>query len=320
MSEQILDSIFYKIKELLESNQCFIEEPYRSISYGIQFTVSDGAVTGVLRLYMNSKKKLRIDYSQLKIATLSNKVESIINNSMESIYSSYSSNSKTNIVNDPNSEYNLGYPIIGSDESGKGDFFGSLVVASVFVNESSANLLAKNGVQDSKNLTDKKILKLEEVIKNYCWGKFSIIEIKPEKYNHLYENFKKQGKNLNMLLAWAHAKALEDLLSRVECKKAIIDKFANESLILRSLQENGKKLEIIQKHKAENNIAVAAASILARAQFIKRLTIFEEQYNQNFYKGASTQVITSAKQFVDSYGKNSLKEVAKLHFKTTEKI
>ncbi|PID30885.1 MAG: ribonuclease HIII [Candidatus Cloacimonadota bacterium] len=240
---------------------------------------------------------------------------------MKDIYSNYSSNSSLgSLVNDPTNEYNLGYPIIGNDESGKGDFFGSLVVASVYLDQKAGNLLAKNGIQDSKNLTDKKILTLESTIKKYCYGKFSIVEITPERYNQLYDKFKNEGKNLNMLLAWAHARSLENLLNKVDCKRAIIDKFSGEDLVVGYLQEKGRSIDIIQKYKAENNIAVAAASILARAQFVKRISMLEEEYGVKLYKGASAKVISSAKEFVKKHSRKDLKNIAKLHFKTYEKI
>ena len=85
-------------------------------------------------------------------------------------------------------------------------------------------------------------------------------------------------KNLNTLLAWGHAKAIEELLSKVECNTAIADQFADERFILSKLQEKGKKLNLIQMHKAEENIAVAAASILARARFLQKLSKLSSEY------------------------------------------
>ena len=141
-----------------------------------------------------------------------------------------------------------------------------------------------------------------------------------KKYNDLYEQFKKEKKNLNTLLAWGHAKAIEEILSKVDCKVAIADQFADESFILGKLQEKGKKLKLIQMNKAEQNIAVAAASIPARARFLEKLSKLSNEYKIDLPKGSSQTVIEKAKKVVDMYGKEILRKVAKLHFKTTTAV
>ena len=135
---------------------------------------------------------------------------------------------KENILNIP-------YPHIGIDESGKGDFFGPLVIAGAYLTSENAKELEKLGVCDSKKLTDKKILELEKQIKSISI--FEVITINPKKYNELYSNFK----NLNRLLAWGHATVLENLLKKTDAKIAISDQFAaNENVILSALKEKGK--------------------------------------------------------------------------------
>ena len=104
------------------------------------------------------------------------------------------------------------------------------------------------------------------------------------------------------------------------CDIAISDQFADEKFILNKLQERGQKISLVQIHKAERNIAVAAASILARAKFLERLNKLKEEYKMEFPKGASTVVIEQGKYFVQRYGSKKLEKVAKIHFKTTEKI
>lgn len=213
----------------------------------------------------------------------------------------------------------FGFPIIGTDESGKGDYFGPLVGAGVYIDEEKAKKLASIGVKDSKALSDRQNIELAEKIKTICKYHFSIIEISPPRYNHLYEEFTRENKNLNHLLAWSHAKAIEELLTRVKCSTAVIDQFSDEKFILSKLQERGKKIKIIQMHRAEENIAVAAASILARARFLEKLEELSQVYKIKFPKGSSG-VIKIAKEFVDRYGKEMLNQVAKLHFKTTKSI
>ncbi|MFZ3013851.1 MAG: ribonuclease HIII, partial [Nitrospira sp.] len=154
---------------------------------------------------------------------------------------------------------------IGINESGKGDYFGPLVIAAVFVDATTQGELRLMQVRDSKKISDGRILEMAPDIKTIC--PHSIIAIGPQKYNELYEKIR----NLNRLLAWGHAKALETLLERVTCERAISDQFANERLILNVLQEKGRKIVLEQRTKAESDLAVAAASILARAEFLLRL-------------------------------------------------
>ncbi|MCK5332869.1 ribonuclease HIII, partial [Candidatus Parcubacteria bacterium] len=211
-------------------------------------------------------------------------------------------------------------PIIGTDESGKGDYFGPLVCAGVYVDESTAKVLVACGVKDSKNLSDKRNREIAQKIAETCKGHYAIVEISPEKYNELYNQFRKESKNLNTLLAWGHARAIEDVLSKVDCEIAIADQFADERFIIGKLQERGKKIKLIQMHKAEQNIAVAAASILARARFLDKLSKLSNEYGFNLPKGASPKVIMCAKKFVKTHGKESLQKVAKMHFKTTNEV
>ncbi len=206
------------------------------------------------------------------------------------------------------------YPHIGIDESGKGDFFGPLVIAGAFLDESAAKTLQKAGVTDSKKLDDKKILELESLIKEVAT--FDVIAISPVKYNELYGRFK----NLNRLLAWGHSTVLENILTKKPCNIAISDKFADESVIQSALKERGKSIRLIQQTKAESDTAVAAASILARAEFVKRISNLSSEYGTNLPKGASNLVLEQGQKFAAKYGRGELKNVAKLHFKTYEKI
>ena len=136
--------------------------------------------------------------------------------------------------------YDVGYPVIGTDESGKGDYFGPLVCAAVCVDEAGAGTLRSIGVRDSKTCTDGEIRELAEKIRELCAGKFEVIEISPERYNTLYGELAREGKNLNTMLAWGHARAIEELLKKVDCSVAIADQFADERYILGKLQAEGQ--------------------------------------------------------------------------------
>lgn len=208
-------------------------------------------------------------------------------------------------------------PHAGMDESGKGDFFGPLVVAAVFVDNESKDKLEELGVKDSKLIkNDKKILAIAGEIRSVVKGKFAIVPIGPESYNRLYGNFK----NLNHLLAWGHSRALENLLSKdIECPWALADKFGNERLIKQALFKNGKSIKLKQQTKAESDIAVAAASILARAEFVRRLKLLGEEKGITLPKGASKAVLDTAIEIIRKDGINALNTLAKTHFKTLEK-
>jgi ribonuclease HIII len=212
------------------------------------------------------------------------------------------------------------FPYIGTDESGKGDYFGPMVVAGVWLDESAAARLEATGVKDSKLLSDKRCQDLAAEIRIVCNGKSVEVEMPPERYNELYDQFKKEGKNLNHLLAWGHARAIESLLEKNPCSYAVADQFGNERFILSKLMEKGKKLQLIQTPKAERYTAVAAASILARDRFLSRMEKLSQEYGTLLPKGASDMVVQPALDIVQKRGVDALKKIAKLHHKTTQKI
>ena len=203
---------------------------------------------------------------------------------------------------------------IGTDESGKGDFFGPLIIAGVQANNDRKQKFIELGIKDSKKLDDKKILQFANIIKANAIH--SVVVITPSKYNELYAKFN----NLNKLLAWGHARAIENILEKSPCNYALADKFGDESLIKNALMQKGKNIILNQMVRAEADIAVAAASVLARAEFVKRMQDMEHKYNLSFSKGVSENVKEQAKKFIQTYSRERLNEVAKLHFKTTNEI
>jgi len=203
---------------------------------------------------------------------------------------------------------------IGLDESGKGDYFGPLVVAGVQVDPDVSARLAAWGVKDSKRLSDKRIVDLDPKIREVC--NYSVVAIGPERYNELYEKMK----NLNKLLAWAHARTLENLLAEGESPRAIADQFGDERFIKNALMEKGRQIILEQRPRAEEDTAVAAASILARAEFLKRLKRLSEEYRLDLPKGASDRVREAAVRVVREKSAIVLKKVAKWHFKTTQQV
>ena len=200
---------------------------------------------------------------------------------------------------------------IGSDESGKGDYFGPLVIAAAFVTPEIEPDLKLMEVRDSKRISDGRVLELARDLRQVC--KHSIVAIGPQRYNELYEKIR----NLNRLLAWGHARALENLLEQVTCELAIADQFGDERFILNALLEKGKRIRLVQRPKAEEDLAVAAASILARAEFLTRLRRLSDEVGTALPKGASPAVELAARMVVKKHGRERLSTIAKLHFKTT---
>ncbi len=211
-------------------------------------------------------------------------------------------------------------PHIGTDESGKGDYFGPMVVAGVLVDALTRPKLEALGVKDSKLLSDKRCRELAAQIREICRGKYEEVEISPERYNELYGTLQKEGKNLNHLLAWGHARAIESLQGRFFCTHAVADQFGDEHYIRSKLMEKGKQLQLIQVPKGERYLAVAAASILSRDRFLSRLETLSEEYGIELPKGASEAVVTAAERIVVEKGAQELRKLAKLHHRTTFKV
>ncbi|RLE05816.1 MAG: ribonuclease HIII [Candidatus Aminicenantes bacterium] len=203
---------------------------------------------------------------------------------------------------------------LGTDESGKGDYFGPLVVAGLFLPEGQEAVLAELGVRDSKKFSDGRVQEMAQLLqRGYT---YSLVVIGPEKYNALYAKMK----NLNRLLAWAHARVIENILEKVDCRRVITDQFGDKIFVLNALMKKGRQIELIQKPKAEEDMAVAAASILARAEFLRRLYFLSQEIGLDLPKGASAKVEEVAYQLVKEKGQAILNRVAKVHFKTTQKV
>ena len=209
-------------------------------------------------------------------------------------------------------------PHFGIDESGKGDFFGPLVIAGVYVDREIAHRLLSLGVTDSKKIgSDNRIRQLAQEIDRTPGLAANIVLIGPEKYNVLYEKFA----NLNDLLAWGHARVIENLLlQRPNCKRSLSDKFANERVIQRALLKQAREIQIDQQTKAESDIAVAAASVLARDKFVRWMETRSKALGIALPKGVSAAVKSAARAVVEKGGREVLRTVAKMHFKTSAEV
>ena len=210
-------------------------------------------------------------------------------------------------------------PRLGVDESGKGDFFGPLCIAGVYINETVIQAWKDAGIRDSKNISsDKRIKELAELIRETPGCITSVVPIGNDAYNRLYMKMR----SVNTILAWGHARVIENLMGQKHRMnpppvRAISDQFASsKDVVAKALMSQGREIELVQKHRAEEDLAVAAASILARNEFVTRLGALEKQFGMKFPKGASAAVDAAAKEFIAKHGTENLPKVAKMHFRT----
>jgi ribonuclease HIII len=308
-----------RVQDILTNNGFKIHSE-REIQNGFQFIVAKDDFAKTLRIYSSMKKGLSIDFSQLGSDSTANHIRSLLDAPVES-----------SLKVDP--VKNISYPKIGMDESGKGDYFGPLVTAAVYVeDEKVAANLRKAGVKDSKLLSDSQVLLIAEKIKAILPEMdYYVNAMNPDVYNTVYPI----TENLNEMLASTHAMTVDCLMGQKffapgyvlsKAKRAlkettiIVDQFnRNENLMLAYLPPSPWK-EIVQMPRAESDVSVATASILARAEFLKRLYSISDEYSMPIIKGASEKVISVAQSIVEKNGKDILKYIAKLHFKTTEKV
>jgi len=199
---------------------------------------------------------------------------------------------------------------LGTDEAGKGEWYGPLVVYCVALEPEHVRELRKLGVRDSKGIPKKRLMELAEKILEFDFPRESIV-LMPEIYNRKYDEFKSEGKSLNDLLAWAHARLIKNVLKELKYEKAkvIIDRFDFKKTEFRLGDLDRKGLEIIQKPRAESEVPVAVASILAKREFENRVEKLNKRFNIDLRKSKPEEIPTEI-----------LPQVAKLHFKNVPEI
>ncbi len=222
---------------------------------------------------------------------------------------------------------------IGTDEAGKGDYFGPLVAAAVYVDAECRETFSDMGITDGKRLSNRRIQDLAESIRCCYAQHIVVVEKMPAEYNALYATLRRRGQNLNHLLASLHAEAIRTLANSVGAKHALVDQFSKDDLITRQLIRGTNNvpplqrgavstalgIEIKQVTKAERDIAVAAASIIARDAFLTGMDTLSERYEMCLPRGAY-QVVEAGREFVKLHGSDALQNVAKLHFNLTEAV
>jgi ribonuclease HIII len=203
-----------------------------------------------------------------------------------------------------------GQPLVGSDEAGKGDYFGPLVVCALRLPPDRREALARSGVTDSKRLTDETVLRLAPALEETFDHRVEVLD--PPAYNDEHARVK----NLNPMLADLHARAIRATARPGD--HVLVDRFAKESLVAERVRD--LEIELHQRTRAESEPAVAAASVVARAVFLRRLRALSEEHAVDLHKGAGAPTDRAARDFVRLHGFERLGAVAKLHFKNTSKI
>jgi ribonuclease HIII len=275
-------------------------EPVKN-DYSYQVSVSEGKEKISLNVFFGKKGN--------KIVLQGNKELNLYKRVSELIFGE-------KLFEDEKPELEPEYLYIGTDESGKGDYFGPLVIAGAYITQETGKYLRTLGIRDSKELSDQQIKQFAAAIKKRNEIIYDVVLISPEKYNQLYEKLN----NLNRLMGWAHARVIENLLNKCDASEVISDKFGNEKLILDALQQKGRLINLKQVIKAEKFTAVAAASILAREAVIKWFNIQSRKYKLKIPKGSSSEVEKVANRFLENYGEEIMSKLVKLHFKTSQKI
>ncbi len=203
---------------------------------------------------------------------------------------------------------------IGTDEAGKGDYFGPLVVAGVAVRREDLDVLHTLGIDDSKALADARLPEMAQGICALC--RTEVLSIGPAKYNELYARIG----NLNRLLAWAHGKVIENLLEAGPVDWVLIDQFAQGPTMRRALGPLGQKVSLTERTKAEEDPACGAASVLARNTYLRGLAALSKKWGVRLRGGAGAPTLASGREFLKVHGREALNEVGKVHFATTQQI
>lgn len=297
------------IKELVKKfSENGISTEEKSLQYGCQLVLAKGTDKAVLSVY-NGKKGIKFVWNGKNAA---------FTQACKDILADGSSTGTNYCLLKDLPGFNGIWA--GSDESGKGDFFGPLVVAAVACDEQSASRLFSLGVKDCKIVSDKDVLKLKDEICSAALA-VSVLALTPKMYNYRYNQLKAAGQNLNHLLSSGHAAALTGVIGKCPgCGYALVDRFAVHNDITQRIHEKYSAVKVVQMPKAEADIAVAAASVLARAEFLRIMAELEVQAGMPLPKGGSDAATNCARMIAEKFGKESLVNFVKLHFANYKRI
>ncbi len=295
----------------------------KAIDYGRQITISDGMNRLPVNIYWSQKKGLTTVIGGKESNPLRSLIREILSEILElSGNSSAEAGTKDSSISAKNcsgSQIHRWESWIGTDEAGKGDFFGALVVAGFHADKQIIPRLKEMGVQDSKKISRTKISIISDRLYEAFKDRIEILILKPLTYNRLYQKFAAENKKLNELMAWMHGRVILNLSERTKETKVVVDKFTTDRKLFGSLKDL-KKIEMLQVAKAEQDLAVAAASIIARHHYLLSLKQLKQKYKIDLVSGSGEQSINCGVAFVKKYSLERLNDIAKTHFKNYEKI
>lgn len=297
LEQKALDKI-YKLKNQLQNEGFIADEPTKK-QYNFEVNISRGKEKIKLMVYFG-KKGIKTVLQGNPNSEFYRQIDSLLN---------FTLNFQSEELSEPES-------YIGSDESGKGDFFGPLVVSAFALDYTTREKLKELNIKDSKEIFDYEIRKTASELTKRFKDRIAIVEIHPKKYNELYNSFK----NLNSILIWAHSKAIEELQKKFHYTHIVIDKFCSEDLIRTELNKKINDYELILTEKAERFTGVAAASIIARSRVISWFRNKSAELKIELPLGASEKVNDVASHIKNKFGNEVLTELIKLHFKNFKNI
>ena len=300
MQKELMSFLENKLNQLANYGFKMIDE--KPINYGIQIKLEKKNQNIPVNIYFSKKKGISVVIGGSPKDFLRPDLERIFDKSPKEYILEHEWNSW-----------------IGSDESGKGDFFGPLIVAGFYAERKIIPYLQQIGVQDSKKMSDKDIEQTGKRLYAAYFDQIKVITMLPEKYNQRYAEMKTKRKNLNDLLAWMHSRIIVDLHDKYHPNGVLIDKFTYDGRMRASLKAM-QEINFMAKTKAESDPFVAAASIIARFHLNRWFTRVSGELDFKLPKGSGSLVYKAAQELVHKIGKEKLNSYAKLHFKNYERI
>jgi ribonuclease HIII len=277
-------------------------EEMEPIAYGLKLTFPWHQRPLTVTLYYSKKKGLSVVPGQGRDAQVAGDIAALM---------------RTSTATEASDEEQALGRWIGTDEAGKGDYFGPLVASAVLLDRDGAEWVTGLGVTDSKRLSNDKVRSFAGRLRGRLGDRCAVVAVGPRRYNEMYEQFR-GGRGLNGLLAWCHGRAVRDVLEHHEPPDAVVvDRFASEGLIKRALPSG---LRLIARPRAEDNPAVAAASVLARARYLRALEQLSEQLGVTLSSGAGDPVLRAGRELLKRHGSDVLAQAGKRHVRTTETI
>lgn len=291
------------ILPLLKKNDYILSDE-KPINYGVQLRFSKQGEIIPLNIYYSAKKGIS--------KVIGGSPKSKLRNQLEILLRLPATGETVELAHKWNTW-------IGTDESGKGDFFGPLICAGFYGERKIIPYLRQIGVDDSKKLRDNDIDKIARQLYGAYFDNIKVITMLPATYNKRYQDLKSRGKNLNDLLAWMHTRIIVDLFQQYHPQGVLIDKFTSDYKIKTALKEMAQ-IPFLNQIKSESDPFVAAASIIARFHFNNWFKKQKAERGITLIKGAGKKVDETAVDLVQKIGIKELSSLVKMHFKNYQKL